>query len=128
MKRLLICLLLAAALITSACALEVPTDTTVKDGVTLNLSNVDWQVIGTDQVGDALAPSSYQAVATYSGKSYTKAATGGGGYGTGDGPAFTLPPELTVPTIPTYQPPAYTSVEGMAYKDGHIGTIQIPSV
>ena len=55
-------------------------------------------------------------------------ATGGGGYGTGDGPAFTLPPELTVPTIPTYQPPAYTSVEGMAYKDGHIGTIQIPSL
>ncbi|USF25243.1 hypothetical protein N510_000154 [Firmicutes bacterium ASF500] len=50
--------------------------TTVKDGVTLNLSNVDWQVIGTDQVGDALALSSYQAVATYSGKSYTKAATG----------------------------------------------------
>ncbi len=50
--------------------------TTVKDGVTLSLSNVDWQVIGTDQVGDALAPASYQAVATYSGKSYSKAATG----------------------------------------------------
>ena len=50
--------------------------TTVKDGVTLNLSNVDWQVTGTDLVGDALAPSSYQAVATYSGKSYYKAATG----------------------------------------------------
>ncbi len=27
---------------------------TVKDGVTLNLSNVDWQVIGTDLVGDTL--------------------------------------------------------------------------
>ena len=50
--------------------------TTVKDGVTLNLSNVDWQVIGTDLVGDTLAPASYQAVATYSGKSYYKAATG----------------------------------------------------
>ena len=50
--------------------------TTVKDGVTLNLSNVDWQVIGTDLVGDALAPASYQAVATYSGKSYHKVATG----------------------------------------------------
>ena len=50
--------------------------TTVKDGVTLNLSNVDWQVIGTDLVGDALAPASYQAVATYSGKSYRKVATG----------------------------------------------------
>lgn len=50
--------------------------TTVKDGITLSLSGVDWQVTGTDLVGDALAPSSYQAVATYSGKSYYKAATG----------------------------------------------------
>lgn len=50
--------------------------TTVKNGVTLNLSGVDWQVTGTDLVGDALAPSSYQAVATYSGKTYYKAATG----------------------------------------------------
>ncbi len=50
--------------------------TTVKNGITLNLSGVDWQVTGTDLVGDALAPASYQAVATYSGKSYYKAATG----------------------------------------------------
>ena len=50
--------------------------TTVKNGVTLNLSNVDWQVIGTDLVGDILSPASYQAVATYSGKSYHKVATG----------------------------------------------------
>lgn len=50
--------------------------TTVKNGVTLNLSNVDWQVIGTELVGDVLAPSSYQAVATYTGKSYYSAATG----------------------------------------------------
>ena len=40
--------------------------TTVKDGKTLTLANVEWQVIGTDLVGDVLAPSSYQAVATYS--------------------------------------------------------------
>lgn len=33
--------------------------------VTLNLSNVDWQIIGTNLVGDALAPASYQVVATY---------------------------------------------------------------
>ena len=31
MKRLLACLLLAAALVTNACALEVPTDTTVQN-------------------------------------------------------------------------------------------------
>jgi len=50
--------------------------TTTQNGVTLNLSNVDWQIIGTDLVGDMLAPASYQAVATYSGKSYSKVATG----------------------------------------------------
>lgn len=50
--------------------------TTTKNGVTLNLSNVEWQVIGTDVVGDVMAPCSYQAVATYSGKSHYKAATG----------------------------------------------------
>ncbi len=50
--------------------------TTVKDGVTLSLSNVEWQVIGTDLAGDALVPTSYQAVAAYSGKSYYKVATG----------------------------------------------------
>lgn len=50
--------------------------TTTKNGVTLNLSNVEWQVIGADLVGDVMAPCSYQAVATYSGKSYYKAATG----------------------------------------------------
>ena len=50
--------------------------TTVKNGKTLSLSNVEWQVLGTDLVGDALVPSSYQAVATYSGKSSYSAATG----------------------------------------------------
>lgn len=50
--------------------------TTIKNGVTLSLSGVDWQVTGTDLVGDTLTPSSYQAVATYSGRSYYKAATG----------------------------------------------------
>ena len=50
--------------------------TTVKDGVTLNLSGVDWQIIGTDVVGNSLAPATYQAVASYSGKTYYQAATG----------------------------------------------------
>ena len=40
--------------------------TTVKNGVTLSLANVQWQVVGTDLVGETLAPSAYQAVATYS--------------------------------------------------------------
>lgn len=50
--------------------------TTVKNGRTLNLVNVEWQVIGTDLVGDALAPASYQAVATYSASTSSQVATG----------------------------------------------------
>lgn len=53
----------------------IPT-TTVKDGRTLTLANVEWQVIGTDLVGDVLAPSSYQAVATYSASTSYQVATG----------------------------------------------------
>ncbi len=50
--------------------------TTVKNGRTLSLVNVEWQVIGTDLVGDVLAPSSYQAVATYSASTSSQVATG----------------------------------------------------
>lgn len=57
--------------------------------------------------------------------------TGGGGYGVargGGSTSVTNPTVPTLPTTPTYQQPAYTSVEGMAYKDGSIGTIKIPSL
>lgn len=50
--------------------------TTVKDGRTLTLTNVEWQVIGTDVVGDVMAPCSYQAVATYSAFTSYQVATG----------------------------------------------------
>lgn len=50
--------------------------TTIKNGVTLKLADVEWQVTGTDLVGEVLTPSSFQAIATYTGKSYYKAATG----------------------------------------------------
>lgn len=50
--------------------------TTVKNGKTLKLANVEWEVIGTDLVGETLMPSSYQAIATYSAKSSYNAATG----------------------------------------------------
>lgn len=50
--------------------------TTVKNGKTLSLSNVDWQVTGTALVGESLVPSQFQAVATYSATSSYKAATG----------------------------------------------------
>ena len=68
-------------------------------------------------------------------------ATGGGSYGVsgGGGPITVLveagsagtavtPTTSAVPTAPTTQQPAYTSVEGMAYTDGSIGTIRIPSL
>jgi len=50
--------------------------TTVKNGRTLSLSGVDWQVTGTALVGEALVPSQYQAVATYSASTSWQAATG----------------------------------------------------
>lgn len=50
--------------------------TTVRNGVTLSLSNVEWQIVGTDMVGDMLAPSVYQAVAIYAGSSSYQYATG----------------------------------------------------
>ena len=63
-------------------------------------------------------------------------ATGGGGYGVGSGGPITTLVEAgstgsavtSTPTVPTIQQPAYTSVEGMAYKGGHIGTIKSPSL
>lgn len=50
--------------------------TTIKEGKTIRLSTVDWQVQGTALVDDILVPSQYKAVATYSGKAYYNAATG----------------------------------------------------
>lgn len=50
--------------------------TTTKNGKTLSLVDVEWQVTGTDLVGEALVPSRYQAVATYSASSSYSVATG----------------------------------------------------
>ena len=50
--------------------------TTVKDGVTIQLESVDWQVQGTALVDDVLIPSSYVAVATYAGKASYSTPTG----------------------------------------------------
>lgn len=50
--------------------------TTVKDGRTLSLKNVEWQVTGTDLVGDTLMPCTYQAVASYSATYSYKSANG----------------------------------------------------
>ena len=50
--------------------------TTTKNGQTLTLSNVEWVVQGTSMVDEALLPSSYMAVATYSANYYKNVATG----------------------------------------------------
>ncbi len=50
--------------------------TTVKNGVTIQLKSVDWQVQSTDLVDDVLVPASYVAIATYSGTGWYSAPTG----------------------------------------------------
>ena len=50
--------------------------TTLKNGVTLPLASVEWQVQGTALVDDTLVPSQYKAVATYSSRASYSAATG----------------------------------------------------
>lgn len=59
------------------------------------------------------------------------AGTGGGGYN-GGGPITVLVEAGSgsgaAPSTPAVQQPAYTSVEGMAYQDGSIGTVKIPSL
>ena len=66
-------------------------------------------------------------------------AMGGGGYGVSGGGPITVLVEAgtpgsagtqapTVPITPTIQQPAYTNTDGMAYKDGSIGTIKIPAL
>ena len=61
------------------------------------------------------------------------AAEGSGNYGIGGGPLTELVIEGTggsgtavTPTKPSIQQSGYTSVQGMAYKDGSIGTVKIP--
>jgi hypothetical protein len=50
--------------------------TTVKNGRTLNLDNVEWSVQGTSLADDALVPTQYMAVATYSAHASYQAANG----------------------------------------------------
>ena len=50
--------------------------TAVKNGKTLSLASVEWQVSGTALVGEELVPSEFQAIATYTGSSSYQAATG----------------------------------------------------
>jgi hypothetical protein len=49
---------------------------TVKNGVTLKLKDINWVVTGTSLAGDSLVPTEYKAVATYSGGYSKQIATG----------------------------------------------------
>jgi len=83
--------------------------TTVKNGRTLSLVNVEWQVIGTDMVGDVLAPCSYQAVATYSAATSSQVATG------------------YVTTASYVGEVTHEGVDSVTYKVTYLGTEQAPS-
>ena len=80
-----------------------------------------------------ILPGLQQSVAT-GGDSYGVSGGGGpitvlveaGSAGAAVTPSTSVTP--TAPTTSTAQQPAYTSVEGMAYTDGSIGTIKIPSL
>lgn len=49
--------------------------TTEKDGITLNIADINWVVTGTDLVGDSLLPNQYKAVVSYSGTAYKNVVT-----------------------------------------------------
>ena len=79
-----------------------------------------------------ILPGLQQVVATADGSGVYGVGGGGGGpftelvegTGTGSGsPVIPDTPQITVPSIP-----AFTSVEGMAYKDGSIGVLSIPKL
>ena len=85
-----------------------------------------------------ILPGLQQVVASTDGSGYGLGGENGGGGGpitelvmddgTGVGSGSTAPvipdtPQITVPNTP-----AYTSVQGMAYKDGSIGTLKIPKL
>ena len=106
--------------------------------VDYNIPELEYGILSTTQTGvmeRTILPGLMQTVAT---------ADGTGGYGAGgssgpitelieetdpgvgSGPAGTVIPETPQLTVP--DSPAYTSVQGMAYQDGSIGTLNIPKL
>jgi len=85
-----------------------------------------------------ILPGLQQVVASTDGSSYGLGGENGGGGGpltelvlddgTGAGSGSTVPVIPDTPQITVPNSPAYTSVQGMAYKDGSIGTVKIPSL
>lgn len=85
-----------------------------------------------------ILPGLQQVVASTDGSGYGLGGENGGGGGpltelvlddgTGAGSGSTVPVIPDTPQITVPNSPAYTSVQGMAYKDGSIGTVKIPSL
>ena len=101
-----------------------------RNAVDYDVPELEYGRFSTTQAGimeRTILPGLEGVVATTDGTGIYGIGGGGGGpltelviEGTGgSGPTVT-------PTTPTVQQPAYTSVQGMAYKNGSIGTVKIP--
>ena len=98
--------------------------------VDYQIPELEYGTFSTTQTGimeKALLPGLQDSVSTASGGGY---GISGGAYGISESIAALpeLPEVLPDFQNQQYQPPAYTSVEGMEREDGSIGTIQIPSL
>lgn len=98
--------------------------------VDYQIPELEYGTFSTTQTGimeKALLPGLQASVSTASGGGY---GISGGAYGISESIAALpeLPEVLPDFQNQQYQPPAYTSVEGMEREDGSIGTIQIPSL
>ncbi len=101
--------------------------------VDYNIPELEYGRPSTTQTGvmeRTILPGLQQVVAALDGADGYGLGGGGGGpitelvMDTGTGSGTTTAPAN--PTTPTVQQPAYTSVSGMAYRDGSIGTVSIP--
>ena len=72
-----------------------------------------------------ILPGLQQVVASTDGSGYGLGGETGGGGGPLTGSGSTVPVIPDTPQITVPNSPAYTSVQGMAYKDGSIGTLKI---
>ena len=104
--------------------------------VDYNIPDLGYGRPSTTQTGvmeRTILPGLQQVVASADGGYGLGGASGGGPItelveddGTGTGSAGTVIPEYPQFTVPNS--PAYTSVQGMAYQDGSIGTVKIPKL
>ena len=106
--------------------------------VDYDVPELEYGRFSTTQTGvmeSSILPGLQQVVASTDGSGYGLGGENGGGGGpltelvlddgTGAGSGSTVPVIPDTPQITVPNSPAYTSVQGMAYKDGSIGTLKI---